>query len=165
MATASSYQRSQRPRADGYNTSTLVTVLNLIWLLVAVSAMAAALVFERGRRSTPSARAQRLTSVLLVTVSVFPCVSASDDVINFGYVSAGLETRSGFGHPVPDQSESNAVLYLALQNLEHLQITAFYTLFVTFFFFGFVCNSTPRSVLRQLPAFASRGPPEGEFVS
>jgi len=97
-----------------------------------VGAMAAVLVSERRRCTTPRARAQRLASVLLVTVSLFPCVSASDDVISFGYVSAGLETRSGFGHPVPDHSDSNAAIYLALQNLEHLQITAFYTLLVAF---------------------------------
>ena len=143
----------------------MVTVLNLIWLFVAVGAIAAVLVSERRRRATPRARAQRLASVLLVTVSLFPCVSASDDLISFGYVSAGLETRSGFGHPVPDNSDSNAAIYLALQNLEHLQITAFYTLLVAFCFFGFVSYSTPRSVLRQLPAFASRGPPENALVS
>ena|SRR5579872_6988046 len=127
--------------------------------------MVAVALCERERISTRAARSQRLLSVLLVSVFLFPCVSASDDVISYGYVSAGLETRSGFGHSVPDNSESNAAIYLALQNLEHLQITAFYTLLVAFCFFGFVCISTPRSVLRQLPAFASRGPPESEFVS
>jgi hypothetical protein len=143
----------------------LVAVLNLIWLLVAFAAVTAVVLAERERATTRAARIQRLISVLLVTVSLFPCVSASDDVISFGYVSAGLETRSGFGHPVPDKSDSNTVLYLALQNLEHLQITAVYTLFVAFCFFGFVSYSTPQSVLRQLPAFASRGPPESAFVS
>lgn len=96
-------------------------------------------------------------------VSLFPCVSASDDVINFEYVSAGLETRSGFGHSGPDNSDTDAVIYLVLQNLEHLQITAFYTLVVAFFFFGFVSISTPRGVLRQLPSFVSRGPPAQDF--
>ncbi len=102
-----------------------------------------------------------MMAVLLVTVSLFPCVSASDDVINLAYVSAGLETRSRFGHSVPDEnSNSNSIIYLALQNLEHLQITAFYTLFVAFCFFGFVFHSSPRSVLRQSPSFVSRAPPQ-----
>ncbi|MBZ5593180.1 MAG: hypothetical protein LAP39_13145 [Acidobacteriia bacterium] len=100
-----------------------------------------------------------MVSVLLVTVSLFPCVSASDDLINFAYVSAGLETRSGFGHTVPEDSNTSTVIYLALQNLEHLQITAFYTLFVALCFFGYVFCSAPKSVFRQLPSFASRGPP------
>src|SRR5256885_2353394 len=72
--------------------SQVVTVLNLIWLLVSVAAIGALLVSERGRSSAGMARIHRLIAVLLVTVSLFPCVSASDDVISFTYVSAGLET-------------------------------------------------------------------------
>jgi hypothetical protein len=138
----------------------LATVLNLVWLLTAVGSVAAVIVGERRRRGTSSASGQRLLSVLLVMVSLFPCVSASDDVINFAYVSAGFETRSGFGHSGPESSDTDTVIYLVLQNLEHLQVTAFYTLFVAFLFFGLVSISTPRTVLRQLPSFVSRGPPE-----
>ena len=143
----------------------MVTALNLIWLALALVALGAVLFSERRRISNRAARCQRLVSVLLVTVSLFPCVSASDDVINFAYVSAGLETRSGFGHSVPENSNTNTEIYLALQNLEHLQVTAFYTLFVAFCFFGFVSYSTPKSVLRQLPSFVSRAPPRSPSFS
>jgi hypothetical protein len=143
----------------------LVTVLNLIWLLLALAAVGAVLLSERRRASTPGARSQRLVSILLVTVSLFPCVSASDDLINFAYVSAGFETRSGFGHSVPDDSNTSTVIYLALQNLEHLQITAFYTWFVALCFFGFVFCLAPQSLFRQLPSFVSRGPPQIPSVS
>lgn len=142
----------------------MVTVLNLIWLLVSVGSIAAVLVSERRRLTTTSARAQRLAAVFLVTVSLFPCVSASDDVISFAYVSAGLATRSGFGHSVPDNSGADPVIYLVLQSLEHLQISTFYALLVAFSFFGLVCFATPRSVLRQLPSFVSRGPPDFAFA-
>jgi len=152
-------------RHGGYNNHKLVTFLNLIWLFVAFAASAAVLLSERRRTSTRAARCQRLTSVLLATVSLFPCVSASDDVISFAYVSAGLETRSGFGHSVPDHSDANAVVYLALQNLEHLQITAFYTLLVAFCIFGSVWHSTLRSMMPPLPSFVSRGPPDLRFAS
>ena len=142
----------------------MVTILNLIWLLVAAAAIGALLVSERRRPSAAMARIHRLMAVLLVTVSLFPCVSASDDVISFAYVSAGLETRSGFGHSVPNESSTNtSVIYLALQNLEHLQISAFYTLVVAICFFGFVFFSAQRSVLRQSPSFASRAPPQLVF--
>jgi hypothetical protein len=138
----------------------LVTILNLLWLLVSVAATGALLVSERGRSSAGMARIHRLMAVLLVTVSLFPCVSASDDVISFAYVSGGLETRSGFGHSVPNENSDNAsVIYLALQNLEHLQISAFYMLLVAICFFGFVFFSAQRSVFRQSPSFASRAPP------
>jgi len=137
----------------------LITALNLIWLLLAVSAVGILLISERRRARNQCARIQRLMSVLLVTVSLFPCVSASDDVINFTYVSAGLETRSGFGHSVPDKSDNNTVIYIVLQTLEHLQVTSFYTIFVAICFFGFVFYSTRKSVLRQLPSFVSRAPP------
>lgn len=119
---------------------------------------------ERRRVSTLAARLHRGMAVLLVTVSLFPCVSASDDVISFAYVSAGLETRSGFGHSTPEDSNSNSVIYLVLNNLEHLQITAFYTLFVAIFFFGFVFYSAPKSVFRQVPSFASRAPPQASIA-
>jgi hypothetical protein len=142
----------------------LVTALNLVWLSVAVFAVAAVLVSELRRRSSLSARGHSVMAVSLVMVSLFPCVSASDDLINFAWVSAGLETRSGFGHSAPESSDTDTVVYLALQNLEHLQVTAFYTLIVAFCFFGFVGSSTPRSVLRQRPSVVSRGPPQSEFI-
>jgi hypothetical protein len=139
----------------------LVTILNLIWLLVSAAAIGALLASECSRSSAGIPRLQRLLAVLLVTVSLFPCVSASDDVINFAYVSAGLETRSGFGHSVPNDNSDNAsVIYLALQNLEHLQISAFYMLLVAICFFGFVFFSAEGSVFRQSPSFASRAPPQ-----
>ena len=130
-----------------------------------MAAVGAVVLSERGRRSTACARGQRFVSVFLVTVSLFPCVSASDDLINFAYVSAGLETRSGLGHSVPQDSDTSTVIYLALQNLEHLQITAFYTLFVALCFFGFVFCAAPQSISRQLPSFVSRGPPQHSTVS
>jgi len=138
----------------------LVTVLNLIWIALALGSVGALLVSERWRVSTRSARVQRMMAVLLASVSLFPCVSASDDVISFGYVSADLETRSGFGHSVPDTTNSNTVVYLALQNLEHLQVTAFFTLVIAFCFFGLVSFQAPRSVFRKLPSFLSRAPPQ-----
>ena len=127
--------------------------------------MGAVLLSERRRASMQEARSQRLVSVLLVTVSLFPCVSASDDLINFAYVSAGFETKSGFGNSVPEDSNTSTVIYLALQNLEHLQVTAFYALFVALCFFGFVFCLAPQGVFLQLPSFVSRGPPQAPSAS
>jgi hypothetical protein len=141
----------------------LVIALNLVWLLLVAGALCALVLFERQRVSTLAARLQRGLSVLLVTVSLFPCVSASDDVISFAYVSAGLETRSGFGHSRPDDANSNSVIYLALQNLEHLQIAAIYTLLVAICFFGFVFYFAPKSIFQQAPSFVSRGPPQASL--
>ena len=153
-----------RATQSGYNVSELVTVLNLAWLLLAVCGLAILGFSERKRVGTPGARIRRVVSVTLVTVSLFPCVSASDDLINFAYVRAGLETRSGFGHSAPANPEgANTVLYLALQALEHLQVTAVYTLLLALCFFGFISYSAPKSFLRQLPSFVSRGPPHTEF--
>ena len=145
---------------DSYNHYKLVIALNLVWLLLAAGALCASLLAEWVRVSSLRARLQRAMSVLLVTVSLFPCVSASDDVISFAYVSAGLETRSGFGHSTPDDANTNSVIYLALQNLEHLQITAIYTLLVAICFFGFVFYFAPKTIFRQSPSFVSRGPPQ-----
>ena len=147
------------PPRPNYNKEKLVTVLNLVWLFAAVGAVAALLVSDCSSRSPRCEKAQRLIAVLLVMVSLFPCVSASDDLINFASFSAGLETRSGFGHSVPDKSDGNTVISLALQNLEHLQISAFYTLFVVLCFFGFVSYFHSGSVARQLPSFVGRAPP------
>jgi len=137
----------------------LVALLNLIWLFVALAALGTVLLSEQRRPSSGAAARRRLVSVLLVTVSLFPCVSASDDLINFAYVSAGLETRSGFGHTVPRDSDAPTVIYLVLQSLEHLQITACFTLSIAVCFFGFVFCMDPTGIFRQLPSSVSRGPP------
>jgi len=156
--------RSVCPRKAGIIFTKLITLLNLAWLLLALSGLAVLGISERKRIATSGARIRRVVSVVLVTVSLFPCVSASDDLINFAYVRAGLETRSGFGHSAPTNSEgANTVLYLALQALEHLQVAAVYTLLLALCFFGFISYSAPRSFLRQTPSFVGRAPPQTEF--
>ena len=63
---------------------TLETILNLIWLLVAVAA------WGLSRRQARRGAGQRL-AVLLVVVCLFPCVSASDDLASFGVLGRQLQ--------------------------------------------------------------------------
>lgn len=127
--------------------------------MLATVAVASVLFSARRRKMGGAAWGQQLMSVLLVAVSLFPCVSASDDVFSFAFFSANLQTRRGFGQSSPEDASTNSVIYLALQNLEHLQISAFYTLFVAIRFFGLPAYFAPKGVVRQLPSFASRAPP------
>lgn len=127
--------------------------------MLAITAVTSVLISARSRKTGVASWGKQLVSVLLVAVSLFPCVSASDDVISFAYFSATLQTRRGFGQSSPEDASTNSVIYLALQNLEHLQISAFYTLFVAIRFFGLAAYFAPKGVVRQLPSFVSRAPP------
>lgn len=101
--------------------------LNLVWVLVGVAALGAFCVAEL-RRSTVSlrSRCRRGVAVLVATVALFPCISASDDLVclkllNFG-ASSGPESfrkLSQISNPGANQS-----LALQLESLEHSKVSS-----------------------------------------
>lgn len=142
---------------------TLVTALNLIWLLLAAGALAVLACAEWGRSaSQKNGLSRRLTCVFLVAVSLFPYVSASDDLIGFAYLRSRLETHNGWGHSLPENSKQRAYttqLARLLQSLDDLQVTAFFTLFFSLCYFGLVFLTRQFSRLRRMPSPSSRAPP------
>lgn len=141
----------------------MVTALNLIWLFLAAGALAV-LACSEGRRSASrkSGIRRRVVCVFLVAISLFPYVSASDDLIGFAYLRSRLETHNGWGHSLPENSKQRAYttqLARLLQSLDDLQVTAFFALFFNLCFFGLVFLTRRFSQLRRLPIQSSRAPP------
>jgi hypothetical protein len=142
---------------------TLVTSLNLIWLLLVAGALAAVAWAEQRRSfSRKKGTARRVGCVLLVAISLFPFVSASDDLIAVAYLHSTLQTRNGWGHSAPEGSKDTThTAYLArqLQSLENLQVAAFFKLFFSLCYFGLVFLALTVSHARHLPSQSSRAPP------
>ena len=148
---------------------TLVTALNLIWLLlVAVALTVVAWAEQRRSLSRRKGTARRVGSVLLVAISLFPFVSASDDLIAVAYLHSTLQTRNGWGHSAPEGSKDTGyTAYLArqLQSLENLQVAAFFTLFFSLCYFGLVFLALAASHVRHLPSRSSRAPPSNPVTA
>jgi hypothetical protein len=107
------------------DTSTLPTMLNLLWAVMTLSAAAALVVWDcrhdrwRGR----GARARRLGAVLLLGLCLFPSVSSSDDLFSFSLFESHFGRRGATGSVPPESSEGGGAttLIIALNALEHCQ--------------------------------------------
>jgi len=102
-----------------------------------------------------------LLAIGLACVSLFPCVSSSDDSIRFQYFES---THADPHQPSGDQTKqrhdaSLATLIRLLEALESVQISAVYALSVWLTFFGvalFLCFSGRDQVV---PLRCGRSPP------
>jgi hypothetical protein len=145
------------------------SVLNIAWLAVCLAAFTWFL-GSSGRRLHCSRRVLmgRALALALALVSLFPCVSASDD-------SARLTLLNGqFSGDSPDQisrpdsppgSEMLATLVALLEVIESAQVTAVLALAVVLCLFSLGMMARPASSDRFLPACAGRAPPSGSSVS
>ncbi len=130
---------------------TFETILNLVWAgfgLLAWSAL--------GLRERPFARARWRHSVtlLLALVSLFPCVSASDDL------SSPLPTvpvTSGWA--VSANVSSVAPLVRMLEALQHAQVAVSFFLFLTLAFFAMAWRDQDRRQIVAWSVFSGRSPP------
>ena len=143
---------------------TLDTALNLIWLGIGVTALALLGISElRHRPSRPSGVLRRVLAVFFVAVSLFPCVSASDDLFSFTFLQSHLGKDGGMGTTTtpPEDAKEKANLNLArlLQSLDHLQISGIYALAVFFFCFTLVLAIGITTPNRDLYCRAGRSPP------
>ena len=91
------------------------TLLNLIWIAVVVGALAVWFVTEL-RRKRPWACRTRFTrgvAVLAATVALFPCVSASDDLVSLRQLQAPWQVHAALSVSAPAKSNSTPSGYLA----------------------------------------------------
>src|SRR6266851_7980351 len=104
----------------------LDTILNVVWAAIGVFALSLLAVSERRQGRSGLARIQRLVAVLLFTVSLFPCVSLSDDLFSLSFLQSNPGRHGGVGTPLPQDSKekSNLHLYRVLQSLDSQQVTA-----------------------------------------
>ncbi|SRR6266849_8897617 len=140
-------------------------LLNLVWAAVCLAAFAWFLTFER-RRIYGSKRALRYRALALslALVSLFPCVSASDDSVRLQFFGAGANVPAMPGHrPVPGSPPADkktlGTLVRLLEALESVQLTVSLVLSVVLCSFALALIESHQSLDRFLPTRAGRAPP------
>jgi hypothetical protein len=129
-------------------------VLNVVWGFIAFTAVLLYALAERKHWCVKGrgGRVQRISAVLIAVCFLFPCVSASDDIL-------GLSTV-GHKHTGTCSHGKNLIhLERVLQELESLQVSASYIYVVALCCVGSIQVSRLRSVARQIPCSIGRGPP------
>jgi hypothetical protein len=139
------------------------SLLNLAWVAISLAAFTWFLA-STGRRLKCSRRVLTVRAIALglALVSLFPCVSASDDSVRLELLNAQLSSDS------PGQShwsarhistEMLATLVSLLEVLESAQITAILAFSISLCLFALALAIQPNSVDRFLPACPGRAPP------
>jgi len=139
-------------------------VLNIAWLAVSLAAFTWFLL-STSRRSQHCSRRVVMCRALalgLAVVSLFPCVSASDDALRLA------QLNSQFTGDVPDQiskpdahpgTELLATLVGLLEVLESAQVAAILAFCISLCLFTLALALSPASLDRFLPACPGRAPP------
>ncbi len=134
--------------------------LNLLWLLSVLVALGVLVYWERRRQARFLDRCRRAFAVLLAAVALFPCISASDDLVRFGALAEGRNTRSAVTVVSIDGSQGRSVhLARLLQVLESFQLSAAAWLAVTLVFCSLFIRLSPLSRECWAVAASIRGPP------
>jgi len=139
------------------------SLLNFAWLALCVAAFTWFLV-STSRRAVSSRRLVlgRALALSLALVSLFPCVSASDDSVRLALLnaqaSADSSGRSSWGAQ-HSSSEMLAILVGLLEVLESAQVSAILALAIALCVFSLALIIHPDSLDRFLPSCAGRAPP------
>jgi hypothetical protein len=145
------------------------SLLNLAWVALCIGAFTWFLVSTR-RRGIASTRMVmgRALALSLALVSLFPCVSASDDSVRLALLKAqASETTPGHStydaqHP---STEMLAILVGLLEVLESAQVSAVLALAIALCIFSLALTIHPNSLDRFLPSCAGRAPPRSLSAS
>lgn len=146
----------------GYCTLILVyltTALNVLWGLLAVLTFGyfAGVEFHKRPESGDTPRrkgaGRRFWAVALIVLALFPCISASDDILGFALLSPRGQQNSSA------EDKVSAQLANLLQSLEHLQIAPIFALVFALSFFGLVALTGNELCGRHLQALPGRAPP------
>jgi len=137
--------------------------LNLAWVALCIAAFTWLLVSTR-RRVVSSRRLVlgRALALSLALVSLFPCVSASDDSVRLALLNAQASANTT-GHSSWSarhaSTEMLAILVGLLEVLESAQVTAILALTIALCVFSLALAVHPNSLDRFLPSCAGRAPP------
>ena len=132
----------------------LTTALNLLWGLLAGIAFSVYARNEAGHGSRSRRGAwRRFSAVAIIVLALFPCISASDDILGFAALTPSGQQNSSV--------EDRVSLQLAslLQSLEQIQIAEVFSLVLALSFFGLVTLSWYELRVCRLPALPGRAPP------
>lgn len=141
---------------------TVADGLNLFWALGALSAIGVLALRERRRGTRLRDRCRRGFVVFLAAVALFPCISASDDLVRFGVMPAALRGQgSKIGAAVPASSGSGHAVHLArlLEALESFQIAVAIEVLVALCFFTWVLYAAELASERIAFSPTGRAPP------
>ena len=149
-------------------------ILNLAWAAICLTAFTWLIAVEK-RCGQAGGRTivYRAVALSLALVSLFPCVSASDDWVRLQFLAANAAPNTaanteglpaGSQHKLPasgDQPDSKAFVLLVrmLEALDSVQVTVALALSVVLSLFALALIETHRSLDRFLPARAGRAPP------
>ena len=145
---------------------TFDTALNLVWVLVGTAALGALAARDVCRRVPLWNRCRRALAVGIACVALFPCVSASDDLVQFERLKASsLRGDQGIDAFSVKRVEKPA-LYLArlLESLENFQISSAHRLLFTPRLLALVGTFSNQGVERPLPSRLGRSPPALAFL-
>jgi hypothetical protein len=139
----------------------LDTALNLVWALFCVGALVYHFRSERSRGGlgTRRARAIRALALFLAVVSLFPCVSASDDSVRFQYFDSTHQGQSHSKDSKQSPGTTLAMLVRLLESLESVQIPLIWALLVSLLFFTLVLVEWRKGQSRPTPKRSGRAPP------
>jgi hypothetical protein len=145
------------------------SLLNLAWLALCIGAFTWFLVSTR-RRGVSSRRLVmgRALALALALVSLFPCVSASDDSARLALLNAQASANTSGRSSWSAQHSSNemlAILVGLLEVLESAQVSAVLALAVSLCVFSLALTVHPDSLDRLLPSCAGRAPPNSLTAS
>lgn len=141
---------------------TFDTALNVLWCAIGFVALLALFIFERRKGpGNDTGHVRRFVAVLLTTVSLFPCVSATDDEFCFSLLQTRSGKLGGVGAPLPEDAKDQVGHFLArtLESLDHYQVSSAYSFAVIFWFIGLVLLATKLISGRELLYRAGRSPP------
>jgi hypothetical protein len=141
---------------------TFETALNLLWCSIGVLALLGLYFSERRKGSSHSlGRRRRTLAVLLATVSLFPCVSATDDEFCFSLLQTRTGSRGGVGAPLPEESRDQVHHSLGrlFETLGHYEVSSTYAFAVIFGFIGLVLLAANLTSGSDLVLRAGRSPP------
>ncbi len=141
---------------------TLDAALNLLWAAIGVAALIVLAISERHLEpGSETGRMRRILAVLLVTVSLFPCVSATDDQFCFSLLQSHLGKHGGVGAPLPEDSAGKTTQHLArvLQAFDHSPVSAPYSISVIFCFLGLILSLSALVCGRDRLCRPGRAPP------
>lgn len=144
---------------------TVASGLNLFWLASVLVALGVLVFWERRRRARLRDRCRRAFAVFLAAVALFPCISASDDLVRFSALPGAEGARAAITLVRADSAHGRGVhLARLLQVLDSFRISAAAWLAITLvscFLFIRLRSLDPES---WAAATLIRGPPAPSII-
>jgi hypothetical protein len=145
---------------------TFDTALNLVWALAGTAALGALAARDIRRQVDLWHRCRRVLAVFIAWVALFPCVSASDDLVQFERLKANSRTGGEEVDGLPSKRGEKRAIYLArlLESLENFQIPTTCQLRLSLCLLALVGTFSDHGIERPLPSRLGRSPPAFVFL-